>query len=238
MLQPLLALPDTRTGTCNFPPFLLGCQSCQQFPWIPFWPVQPLVPISSPKNPQGKRAPGRACPCWEGDTAEPFLGTIQGCSQWEQWDPGAALMGGAGWEWGSLSQERLECSLKMKVLAQPGESPVPAPSLEMVSLELQGWLQLFPWSRSHNSRGRWSLLLLLRLRGWIRVLPLLPRDGVTWSGSQGCWGPVWCQLGGGMEWDQLGQEGQGSIQVGQRRGSCCEDTDPSRCPQSAPGRGR
>lgn len=139
----------------------LGCPGpvSSQIPWIPLWPVQPLVPIS-PKNPQGKRAPGRACSCWEGDTAEPFWGSIQGCSHWEE-DPGAAVMGGTGWEWESSSQEYLKHSLRMKVLAQPGESLVPVPSLEMLTQGVpQGWLQLFAWSHSHNSRGRWSFLLL------------------------------------------------------------------------------
>lgn len=159
-------------------------------------------------------------PAGRGPQLSPSWGSIQGCSHWEQWDPGAALVG-------EFVPGMFETLLKDERAGSARAEP--SPSSQFGSVKSRGvsgmagmapTLSLEPFPQlQRDVEPPPAVALLLRLRGWIPVLPLLPQDGVTWSGPWGGgdpagqrnrWDPAGSTLGAGNQCGiQLGEQGQG-----------------------------
>lgn len=109
---------------------------------------------------------------------------------------------------GSARGEPSPCSQFGNVDSRGASGMAPALCLEPFP-QLQREVELPP-----------AVVSLLRLRGLIPVLPLLPQDGGAWNGSQGCWDPAGSR---GTTWGR-------SLEQGIHVGSSWEDRDPSQCP--------
>lgn len=156
---------------------------------------------------------------------------MQGCSHPEQQDPAAALRG-------EFVPGMLETLLKDESAGSARGKPSPCSRFGSVGSRgasgvagMAPTLSLEPFPQLQREvEPPPAVASLLRLRGWIPVLPLLPQDGVTWNGSQGWWGPSRAEEWGGPCWEQgdkvgpqlgagnqcgtrLGEEGQGGTQI-------------------------
>lgn len=175
--------------------------SAAKFPGFPSGQCSPWCQFLLKKILRETVSRAESIPAGRGTQLSPSWGSIQGCSHWEQRDPGAALTEGTGWEWESLSQECLKRSLRIKALAQPSACSQFGKAESSGASGMTGMaptLSLEPFPQLQREvEPPPAAALLLRLRGWIPVLPLLLQDAVAGNGSQGCWGPVWGQLGAG-----------------------------------------
>lgn len=188
----------------------------------------------SSKKSSGKTCPGQSLSRLGGGTAEPFLGLHPGMFPLGTAGSRCCSEGGTGWQWESLSQGCLKSSFRMKVRGEPSPCPQFGNVGSRGASGMAGMAPTFPGAVPTTPEGGGASSCCGFAAQAEGMDPCSPSAPVGWSdleripgvlGTPG--GPAGWGNGLGPSWDRR-----------DKAGPSWEDTDPSQCPLSVPGRGR